>query len=324
MNLKDFPKIELHLHLDGSVLLEVASKFTNRPIDSLKKDMVADTKCLDLNDYLTKFSLPVMLMQEEKQLTLVAKSLVEQLKREHVVYAEVRFAPNKHLEKGLSLEQVVDAVLEGLKDDTLKVNLILCMMRDDCYQDNLNIVFLAFRYLHKGVCGIDLAGAEALYKTENFKELFHTAFLLGIPFTVHAGEADNYTSVLSAISFGAKRIGHGVNAVSDSKTLELLKEKGILLEVCPTSNIQTNICKDYKSHPIKKLVDYGIKVCINTDNRTVSNITLTDEYEHLILDLGYTKDDLIQFNLNSIDGAFLSLEEKEVLKGKYLELIERT
>ena len=247
----------------------------------------------------------------------IAQELVLDLKDDNVIYAEVRFAPLLHTKKGLSKEEVVEAVLEGLKDNDLKVNLILCMMRHFSFEDNLKTIELASKYLDKGVIAVDLAGAEAKYPTANFERLFQIAKDKNIPFTIHAGEADGKDSILSAISFKTKRIGHGVGCIEDNEVLNLIKENNITLEVCPTSNIQTNIFENYYDHPIKKLYDMDILVTINVDNMTVSNINLTQEYEKLVQNFNFTLEDLKKMNINAINAAFLSDELKE----KYRKII---
>ena len=317
MNLKNIPKVELHLHLDGSVRLDTASMLTGKNIEEVRSLMIAKEKCHDLNEYLTKFNLANEIMQSQENLTRIAKELVEDLKNDNVIYAEVRFAPLLHTKKGLTGEEVIEAVLLGLKDEDLKVNLILCMMRQFSFEDNLKTIELAIKYLDKGVVAIDLAGAEALYPTANFERLFQIAKDKNIPFTIHAGEADGKDSILSAINFKTKRIGHGVRCIEDKETLDMIKKNNITLEVCPTSNIQTDIFENYHDHPIRKLYDMNILVTINVDNMTVSNIDLTQEYEKLVKNFNFTLKDFKKMNINAINASFL----KEELKEKYREII---
>ncbi len=314
MNLKNIPKVELHLHLDGSVRLDTASKLTGKSIEEVRSLMIAKEKCHDLNEYLTKFNLANEIMQSQENLTRIAKELVEDLKKDNVIYAEVRFAPLLHTKKGLTGEKVIEAVLLGLKDEDLKVNLILCMMRQFSFEDNLKTIELASKYLDKGVVAIDLAGAEALYPTASFEKLFQIAKDKNIPFTIHAGEADGKDSILSAINFKTKRIGHGVRCIEDNETLNIIKKNNITLEVCPTSNIQTGIFENYYDYPIKKLYDMNVLVTINVDNMTVSNIDLTQEYEKLVKIFNLNIEDLKKINLNAIDAAFLTDKEKQFYK----------
>lgn len=316
INLKNFPKIELHVHLDGSVKLETAKELLNIN-GNIEDAMVAPYKCLDLNEYLTKFELPISIMQTKEELIRISKELALELLNDGVIYAEVRFAPINHIKKGLSLEEIVESVLDGFKQIPIKINLILCLMRNSCFLDNKKIIDLAFKYLNKGVCALDLAGAEALYRTSSFKELFEIIEKKEIPFTIHAGEADGVDSMNSACSFGTKRIGHGVRCIESNDTLNLIKDNNITLEICPTSNFQTNVVNSYNNHPIKYLYEKGINVTINTDNRTVSNITLTKEYEKLIETFHFSLEDIKKMNICAIQSSFLTDKEKEILKNNY-------
>jgi len=316
--MKSIPKVELHLHLDGSANPDTISSILDKNKEEVKKNMIAPFKCKDLNDYLTKFELPVLAMQTKENLERVAFELTEELNKDNVIYAEVRFAPLKH-NKFISSEEVVESVLKGLKRGKVLTKLILCCMRDDNLEKNLEVINLALKY--KGdIVAIDLAGAEALYKTETFKELFKVCTEKNIPFTIHAGEADGYDSIKSAIDFGAKRIGHGVLSINYPDLINEIKEKDILLEVCPTSNIQTNIYNNLDNHPLVDLYKNNVPVCINTDNRTVSNITLTQEYNNFKNKLSII--DFCKMNLSAIEHSFLDNETKNMLKEKINQYME--
>lgn len=318
MDIKRLKKVELHVHLDGSLNVDTVANILGIDKNSAKEKLVVNSNCKSLNDYLELFDIPNNIMQKKEVLTLVSQELVASFIEDNVIYAEVRFAPNKHT-KELSLDEVVESVLEGLKNEHIKVNLILCMMRGDSYCDNKNIIDLAFKYRHSGVVGIDLAGAEALYKTSEYESLFEYASSKKINFTIHAGEADGISSIYSAISMGTKRLGHGVRAIESAECINTLKEKDILLEVCPTSNLDTGVCLNIKEHPIKKLFDRGVSISINTDNRTVSNVTLNSEYELLYKTFNFTENDFNNMNINAIKHAFISDEEKLELINKIIE-----
>lgn len=312
--IKKLPKVELHLHLDGSISTELASQLSGLSLDEVKKKMIAKDKCQNLSEYLTKFDFPISLMQTKENLTLIAKDLVDRLASQEVIYAEIRFAPMFHTKGGLTYEEIVEAVLEGLKSNSkIHTNLILCMMRGMNKEDNLKTIEVAKKYLNKGVCALDLAGAEDKYPIDNYLELFKIAHQKGIPFTIHAGENGSAEEVRKAIEIGATRIGHGIHSIEDEKVLDLIKSKKILLEICPTSNVQTNAVKDYNNHPIQKLYNLGIKVNINTDNTTVSNISLTEEYLKLYSTFHFKVSEYQEMNLYALDSAFLSKEEKQSL-----------
>lgn len=312
------PKVELHVHLDGSVNLDLISSLSGDNFDIIKEKMVAPDKCADLKDYLERFDYPCYFMQSKDNLELVAKNLLNDLKKENVIYAEVRFAPLKHMNNGLGIDEVIDSVINGFKDNDLKVNLILCMMRNDSFEDNMKVIETAKKYLNRGVCAVDLAGDEAHYPTGDFKDLFKASKDYEIPFTIHAGEADGASSVKSAIAFGAKRIGHGIRCLEDKDLVNQIIDKNIHLEVCPTSNIQTNVVNSISDHPIRKLFDLGVNLSINTDNRTVSNTSLTNEYTLLRDNLNFDINDFIKCNINAINSSFLSNDDKVKLKEKYM------
>lgn len=312
--IKKLPKIELHLHLDGSISLKLASKLSRLSIEEVKQKMIAKDKCENLSEYLTKFNFPISLMQTKENLTLIAKDLIDRLATQNVIYAEIRFAPMFHTKEGLTYEEVVESVLEGLKSKSnIKTNLILCMMRGMPEEENLKTIEVAEKYLNRGVCAIDLAGAEDKYPLDDYLSLFEIASSKNIPFTIHAGENGSADEVAKAINIGATRIGHGIHAIESEEVLRQIKEKNILLEICPTSNVQTNTISKYQEHPIQKLYQKGISVCINTDNTTVSNISITEEYLKLYNHFNFTIADYKNMNINAVNSSFLSQEEKEEL-----------
>ena len=316
--LTNLKKVELHLHIDGAVSMELAQKITGKSIEVLKKEMIAKDKCENLSEYLTKFDLPIELMQTKENLYQISADLVDRLAKENIVYIELRFAPMFHTKKGLTYEEIVESVLKGLKSNPkLKTNLILCMMRGFPKENNLKTIEVAEKYLNKGVCAIDLAGAEDKYPLKDYVELFEIVKEKQIPYIIHAGENGDAKEVELAINLGAKRIGHGIHSIEDEKVLNLIKEKNILLEVCPTSNVQTNSVDTYQNHPIKKLYDLNIPISINTDNSTVSNITLTQEYIKLSNHFNFTLSDYKEMNKNAIKHSFLTKEEQEELLKLY-------
>ncbi len=298
--------IDLHLHLDGSlspefVLKQAAKDGIILPIDITSDNAVSDLiphltvgdSCDSLNTYLEKFDLPLTVLQTEDALEQSVYDLMRRLSTENVEYAEIRFAPQLHLQKGLSQEEVVEAALSGLRnslrDFPIDGKLILCCMRTaDNQEANLQTLETARFFSNQGVAALDLAGAEALFPTKNFEELFKKASHYDIPFTIHAGEADGPESIRDALRFGAARIGHGVRCMEDVALIEELIKRQIPLEVCPISNTQTKACTDLAHHPILKLLEYGVCVTVNTDNRTVSDTNLEKEFAALHRELQMT------------------------------------
>ena len=185
-------------------------------------------------------------------------------------------------------------------------------------EENKEVIRLAKKYRNQHVVAIDLAGDEASYPTSAFEPLFELAKKESIPYTIHAGEADGAESVHSAIKFGTKRIGHGVRSIESDDVVQELIQNEVTLEVCPKSNLDTGIYESLDEHPVRKLVDAGVLVTINTDNRTVSNTSLEYEYDLLRNTFGFTDVDFVKFNINAINASFLPDEEKEELKKQLL------
>ncbi len=318
--IENIKKVELHLHLDGAVPISLIKELSGKNEDEVKSEMIAPDKCINLGDYLTRFDLPIKYMQTKENLSNIAESVVNYLESQKVIYTEIRFAPMFHTNEGLTYEEVVEAVLTGLRrNNKVKSNLILCLMRGLPNDNNLKTIEVAEKYLGKGVCAIDLAGDEGKYPLSEFADLFKIANKKGIPFTIHAGETGNYENMNLAMELGAKRIGHGISAINSEETINSLIKNDCLLEICPTSNVQTNIVDIYANHPIKELYNRGIKISINTDNTTVSNVTLNEEYKHLHENFLFTKEDFININIEAIKHSFITEEEKNLLIDELLK-----
>lgn len=326
--------IDLHLHFDGSLpvksVWEQAKKqginLQASSIEELREMMVCPANCQSLNEYLEKFDIPLSVLQTKEGIKECMEDLIAELISEGMIYAEIRFAPQLHLLKDLNQEEVVRAAIDGVESATagqnIKVQLILCCMRGADNEDaNRKTVEMAAKYLGQGVCACDLAGAEALFKTENFADLFAYAAELGVPYTIHAGEADGPDSIKAALRFGAKRLGHGVRAVEDAALVTELMEEEVTLECCPISNIQTKAVASIEVHPIKELLYRGLKVTVNTDNRTVSQTTIAKEIQFLRDNLGLTVEEERQLYLNAAESAFLTQKEREGLKNVISKII---
>ena len=321
IDLKKIPKIELHVHLDGSLNIDKISEITKEDKKVLEEKMTAGEKLSSLKDYLDKFDYAVSLLQIPDLIRKLASSLREDLIKDNVIYAEVRYAPLKHISY-ISMDEFIDIVYEELnKDKKLKVKLRLCMMRNDSKLNNMKVINLAKKHLKKEVVGIDLAGDEDSYPTKDFKDLFDYANELKIPITIHSGESTNYKEVEAALNMHAKRIGHGIRSIDNFDLINKLKDNNILLELCPTSNVQTNSVDIYKNHPIKLFSLLGVTYSINTDNRLVSEIDLSREYKKLIDNRLVTIEGIIKSNLNAIKYSFLTEEEKVTLFKKYNDLL---
>ena len=313
---KKYALIDLHLHLDGSISLSSARALAKMQgieldddDDALLSRLTVGEDCKDLNEYLEKFDFPLSLLQTKEAIAESVYRLCEELLADGLIYAEIRFAPQLHTRLGLSQREVVEAAIIGKNRSSFKSSLILCCMRgDENSKENMTTVSVAKEFIGKGVCAVDLAGAEALFKTETFSELFAYAKSLDLPFTIHAGEADGPKSVSLALDYGAKRIGHGVRSIEDASLIKRLAESGVALELCPTSNLNTCIFEDISQYPIRKLLDAGVKITLNTDNITVSNTTLAKEYELIRKTFDLSEKELDIILKNSMSAAFVDDE----------------
>ena len=314
--------IELHAHLDGCIDLKLAKELAKisrislpSNDDKILSDILTVSKnCRDLNDFLKRFELPLSLLQTKDAISHAVYSISESMRNKNVVYSELRFAPQLHTKKGLSQEETVRAAIDGIKKCNIPVNLILCLMRSDNNEkENYETLNTAKKYITScgGVVALDLAGAEALYPTVNFKELFLTAKKDNIPFTIHAGESAGDESVKAAIEFGAKRIGHGVRI--SRQTAELIKNKDIALEMCPTSNVLTRAVHEIEKHPVLDFLNMGLKVTVNTDDPAIENTTIKKEFESLV-PLGLSDGDAEKLYYNAADSDFTTHGMKEHLK----------
>jgi len=311
--IRKMPKVELHLHLDGSLSIGLACKLSGLSFKEVFDKMVVSKEYDSLSEYLTKFDFPISLMQTKENLELVAKDLVNRLASQNVIYAEIRFAPMFHTKNGLTYDEIISSILKGLNSNKkIKTNLILCLMRGCSPFDNMKTLDAAYKYLNKGVCAIDLAGDEDKYPLDDYYKYFELAKKRGIPFTIHAGEVKE-EEIRKALSLNPKRLGHGITSINDNDLCNLIKAKDVLLEVCPTSNVQTNIVEEYSLHPIKRLYEKEVLLNINTDNSSVSNVTLTEEYIKLYETFDFNLDDFKKMNISAINHAFLSEREKKQL-----------
>ena len=324
-NFVSLPKVELHLHLDCSLSFDVVKKLNpSISFQDYRKDFVAPSKCPSLADYITRAIKGVELMQTKEQLRLVTLDLFDQLKSDNVIYAEIRFAPLLHLAKGLSGEEVVravnDAVVEGIKKTGIEAGIILCTLRHFSEAQSMATVHLFDKFENSQVVGFDIAADEAGFPITNHIKAFDYAHANGISCTAHAGEAKGPESVKETLRFfRPSRIGHGVRSMEDTALIKILKDKGIHLEVCPTSNVQTNVFDKMESHNINRIYNAGVSMSVNTDARTISDVTLTKEYATLKKYFNWDKEHFLKCNLEAIGHAFASKEKKAIIREKIIK-----
>lgn len=324
--MRDMPKIELHVHLDGSLraktVLELAVErklaLPSYDLSELTNCLKAPDNCANLEDYLQRFKLPLDILQDEESLERCAYELGEDLVREKVIYAEIRYAPLLHTKRNLKPTKVVEAVLRGLEQVREKFGLhfgvLLCCMRNEDAAVNKDVVRLAGDFYGGGVVGLDLAGDEFHFPALQQKEVFSFAKGAALPYTIHAGEAAGAESIWAAVKLGASRIGHGVRAYEDSELIKFLKEEAIALEICPTSNLQTKVVTKLEEHPLDRYYRAGLRVTVNTDNRTVSGTDLSKEYALLQEAFHWEKKDFAAVNQNALAASFADSKTKARLK----------
>ncbi len=347
------PKVLLHDHLDGGLrpatIVELAREngyegLSETDPTALGTWFRAAADSSSLERYLETFAHTCAVLQTAQALRRVAAECAEDLAADGVVYAEVRYAPEQHLEQGLKLEQVVEAVNEGFREGErraraaghrIRVGALLTAMRHAAR--SLEIAELANRYRDLGVVGFDIAGAEAGFPPTRHLDAFEYLKRENNHFTIHAGEAFGLPSIWQALQWcGADRLGHGVRIIDDIHVSEdggiklgrlasYVRDKRVPLELCPTSNLQTGSASSYAEHPIGLLRKLHFRATVNTDNRLMSSTSMSREFEHLVSTFGYTLDDMQSFTVNAMKSAFIPFDERlaminDVIKPGYAEL----
>jgi adenosine deaminase len=350
---RDAPKVLLHDHLDGGLrpvtVIELADEVgytalpTSEP-DELGGWFLGAAHSGSLERYLETFGHTVAVMQTAGALSRVAAECTEDLAADGVVYAEVRFAPELHVERGLDLDDVVAAVLDGIRAGTaraaaagrrIRVGCLLTAMRHAAR--SREIAELAVRYRDVGVVGFDIAGAEAGFPPTRHLDAFEYVRQQNAHFTIHAGEGFGLPSIWEALQWcGADRLGHGVRIVDDialdedgtprlGRLAAYVRDKRIPLEMCPTSNVHTGAAKSLAEHPIGLLTGLRFRVTVNTDNRLMSDVTMSSEMLGLAETFGYGWADLQWFTVNAMKSAFIGFDERlalinDVIKPGYAAL----
>jgi len=324
MDYRRLPKVELHLHLDCSLSYKVVQQLNPGITEAEYRDsFIAPPKCTDLVDYISRAVKGYELMQTPEQLRLVTLDLFEQLQADNVIYAEIRFAPLLHIAGGMKAADVVqavnDATTEGIAATGIQAGLILCTLRHHTEAQSMETVKLVEHFGGSHVLGFDIAGDEAGFPITHHIRAFEYAQAHGIRCTAHAGEACGASSVWDTLKhFKPSRIGHGVRSSEDPLLLQFLKEQGIHLEVCPTSNIQVNVFDVMENHPADRIYQAGVSMSINTDCRTISDTNLTKEYEVMHRYFNWRKEQLLHCNLEAVKHSFTSSRIKAILQQQLL------
>ena len=357
VSINSLPKVSLHDHLDGGLrpatIIELAEQIgyalPTTDATQLGSWFADQANSGSLVEYLKTFDVTTAVMQTREGLIRVAREFVEDLAADGVIYGEIRWAPEQHLSTGLSLDDVVNAVQEGLTEGvdlvgraghSIRVGQLVTAMRHA--DRSLEIAQLAVRHRENGVVGFDIAGAEAGFPASKHRAAFDYLASEFFPVTVHAGEADGLSSIRSALIGGrALRLGHGVRLAQDvtigrkdrdntfvtlGPVAQWVRDREIALELSPSSNLQTGAIaawgEDLQDHPFDLLYQLGFRVTVNTDNRLMSNTSITRELSLLSDAFGYDIDDLEVFQLNAAAASFLPMEEREELADLIVEGFE--
>mgnify|MGYP001379977995 CR=1 FL=1 len=326
MNYIQLPKIDLHCHLDGSVrpqtIIELAHQqgltLPSENVDEIRELMVAPETCQNLDEYLKRFELPLSVMQTEEGIERISFELYEDAAKENVKYLEVRFGPLLHLQKGLTLDQIIGSAVKGMKRAEqaydIKGNYILSILRTMPKDDINTVINAGAKYLNDGVVAFDLAGSELPGFCHEFVPYAQYAIEKGYRVTIHAGEQGVGQNVYDAISLlGAERVGHGIHIKGHKDAYNLVKDKAVALETCPSSNIQTKAVDSLSNHPIKAFYKDDVLITINTDNRTVSNTTMSDEVRKVVEEFDLSRKEYFEIYKVSVEHSFASDTVKQHL-----------
>lgn len=312
-NIATMPKYELHCHLDGSLPLSYVQTVMRElgremePEDLEERLQVTDD-CRNLTEYLEKFDLPLQCMTTPRNLQRAAYAVVEEAAKENVRYMEVRFAPMLSVNDEMNCKAVIENVILGLQQAEQNLGVytaaITCAMRHHEEETNLSMMRTAREFLGNGVCALDLAGDESAYPAMQFRKLFGEAKKLDFPYTIHAGECGSVENVEEAAAMGARRMGHGIALRHNTALQKVCAEKRIGIEVCPISNFHTKAVQSKADYPLKDFLHSKIAVSVNTDNRTVSNTSLTREFCFITQQLGIEEEAIEILLCNAVETSF--------------------
>jgi adenosine deaminase len=335
--IRQLPKVELHCHLDGSLRLETIWDLAQtRKIELPAKTLeemrelfrLKDQGTRSLVEYLRRFDYTLAVLQDAEALSRAAYELALDNAAENVLYLEVRYSPILHTRKGMKLTQIQNAVLDGLaraeREVGIKTGVIVCGIRNISPESSLRLAELTVAYKHQGVVGFDLAGFEDQYPAKEHNDAFYLIRKNNINCTVHAGEAYGPDSIKQALhNLNTHRIGHGTRLKEDGDLLNYVNDHRIPLEICLSSNVHTGSVRSLAEHPLRLYYDWGLRVTLNTDNRLMSETTLTQEYLTASRTFGLTEQDLKNISIMGFKSAFMSHREKVSLLDRVLRLLNK-
>ncbi len=324
--IREMPKTELHLHLEGAIPLETLYELIQhdgdessiKSIDDLEKKLTYT----DFAHFIDVWTWMTTLIKDEKDFEVIAYQVLRNLSEQNVKYVEAFYSPGDYWRQGLSVQKITEYMIKGKEraynDFGIRSELIVDLIRNHGPDVGMQRLEEVTPYLGKGVIGIGLGGSEQNCPADPYSYVYKEAKQRGFRLTAHAGEADGPNSIWAAVrKLGCERIGHGVRAKEDPHLISFLKERQIPLEICVVSNVKTKVCESVESHPIKQYYEDGLMVTVNSDDPTMFNTTITQEYLVIAQKLNFTVNDIKQLTMNGIEASFMSENDKETMKAQF-------
>jgi adenosine deaminase len=322
----EIPKVELHIHLEGAIPVETLFDLIQRQgrepsiknLDDLRRKLTYT----DFAHFIEVWTWKNTFIKEEKDFEEIAYRVLDNLSKQNVKYVEAFYSPGDYWRQGLSVQGITECLIKGkeraYRDFGIQSELIIDLIRDHGPKRSMHYLEEVMAFLGKGVIGIGLGGSEESFPADPYAFVYEEARKQGFRLTAHAGEAAGPNSIWAVIEkLGVERIGHGVRAYEDPRLVSTLKEKQIPLEICVTSNVKTGVCKSVDAHPIKQYFQKGLMVTVNSDDPTMFNASISQEYLALVQKLGFTVSDLKRLSLNGIDASFMSDGDKKSMKSQF-------
>lgn len=322
----ELPKIELHIHIEGAIPLETLFHFVQRQgrktMIKTRDDLRRKLTYKDFEHFIEVWVWKNSLIEEESDFEVIAYQVLDSLSRQNVKYVEAFYSPGDYRRKGLSVEGITEHLIRGKEraynDFGIRCELIVDLIRDHGPEVGLQRLREVMPYVGKGVIGIGLGGSEQSFPCDAYASVYHKAREQGFRLTAHAGEVVGADSIWAAVEkLGVERIGHGVRAHEDPQLISLLKERQIPLEMCVISNLKTGVCKSIETHPIKDYFQRGLLVTVNSDDPTMFNTSMTQEYSTLVEKLDFSLSELKLLSINAIRASFMSERDKELMKSYF-------
>lgn len=324
--IRDMPKTELHIHLEGAIPLVTLHQLIQRHGESESEMTIEDLKrrftYVDFSEFIDAWVWKNAFIREERDFEEMAYQTLRQLSTQHVKYVEAFYSPGDYRRQGFSVEGITECLLAGkaraLQEFGIRSELIVDLTRDHGPKVGMKRIDEVTPYLGKGVIGIGLGGSEKEYPADPYEFAYKEARRRGFRLTAHAGEAAGADSIWAAIKkLRAERIGHGVRSKEDPQLMRFLQHSQMPLEMCVGSNLSTKVVESLGSHPIKEYFDNGLMVTVNSDDPTMFNTSITQEYELLVKKLGFTLADIKRLTLNGVNSSFLTDEEKQHMRDDF-------